>query len=69
MINEGMMVTLRKDTPSLREMGGLKGRSYSVVRYYETAMGDYVEISLPRGKTACVPIEAVHHVIHQALTG
>ena len=66
MIGKGTMVTLGRDTPSLRELGGLKGRTYPVVQYYETAMGDYVEISLPRGKTACVPIEAVNHVVHQA---
>lgn len=69
MIGKGTMVTLKKDTPLLREKGCLKGRHYSVLQYYETAMGDYVEISLPRGVTACIPIEAVDYVIHQALTG
>ena len=66
---EGQLVTLVGDTPSLRELGGLKGRSYSVIRYFETAMGDYVEISLPRGKTACIPSEVVRHVIHKETAG
>jgi len=65
MITKGTIVTLGYVPQILRERGCLKGRSYPVIRHYETAMGDYVEISLPRGQTACVPIQAVRHVLHQ----